>query len=134
MITRRQKETEKIERIKALDKKLSNRKIALDPKGYFLIHVDHAAGELEVQHFSNDIDNLGRATDPKTGKPLGCSSNEKRLPEGIYRGKSAKEVGILLTENPKSIHLSKLDHALYLGRELQRAEMCLVNGETYVQD
>ncbi|MCF8135408.1 MAG: DUF4346 domain-containing protein, partial [Synechococcus lacustris] len=30
--------------------------------------------------------------------------------------------------------ISKLDHALYLGRELQRAEACLENGNDYVQD
>jgi dihydropteroate synthase len=30
--------------------------------------------------------------------------------------------------------LSRLDHALYLGRELQKAELCLEQGIDYVQD
>jgi dihydropteroate synthase len=30
--------------------------------------------------------------------------------------------------------LSRLDHALYLGRELQKAERCLNEGSDYVQD
>jgi dihydropteroate synthase len=30
--------------------------------------------------------------------------------------------------------LSLLNHALYLGRELQRAEACLEQGLDYVQD
>ena len=30
--------------------------------------------------------------------------------------------------------LSKLDHALYLGRELQRAEECLKQSKQYIQD
>ena len=30
--------------------------------------------------------------------------------------------------------LSRLDHALYLGRELQKAEWCLEQGLTYIQD
>jgi dihydropteroate synthase len=30
--------------------------------------------------------------------------------------------------------VSRMDHALYLGRELQRAEACLEQGLEYVQD
>jgi dihydropteroate synthase len=30
--------------------------------------------------------------------------------------------------------MSRLDHALYLGRELQRAERCLEDGSDYIQD
>ncbi len=36
------------ERMQALDERLSQRFIALDPKGYFLIKGDHAAAELEL--------------------------------------------------------------------------------------
>ncbi|MEC9029342.1 MAG: DUF4346 domain-containing protein, partial [Cyanobacteriota bacterium] len=39
-----------------------------------------------------------------------------------------------LTEGQGPYPLSKLDHALYLGRELQRAESCLLSGTPYVQD
>jgi dihydropteroate synthase len=52
----------------------------------------------------------------------------------VFRGRSAKELGIALTEGPGPLCLSRLDHALYLGRELQRAELCLESGRAYVQD
>ncbi|MFL0738443.1 MAG: DUF4346 domain-containing protein, partial [Prochlorococcus sp.] len=41
--------------ISAVDDQLSQRFIALDPSGYFLIRVDASAGELVVEHFFNDI-------------------------------------------------------------------------------
>jgi dihydropteroate synthase len=39
-----------------------------------------------------------------------------------------------LTEGEGPHPLSCLDHALYLGRELQRAEAALAVGADYVQD
>ncbi len=121
-------------RISALDAQLSNRFIALDPKGYFIIRLDPKARELVVEHFSNDIDELGRAIDPETGKPIGCHGGEPRTALKTYRGQSAKELGIKLTEGEGPFPISKIDHALYLGRELQRAEGCLRNQTPYIQD
>ena len=117
-----------------IDEKLSKRSIALDPRGYFLIKIDSSSKELIVEHYTNDIDSHGRATDPDTGDPLSCSSQLKREPLKIYRGRTAKEIGIKLTEGESPYPLSKLDHALYLGRELQKAEGCLLNTKQYVQD
>ncbi len=122
------------EEIKALDKKLSNRFISLDPSGYFIIKVDSTTQELVVEHFSNDIDAKGRAVDPENGKVLGCHDQMKRSPLKIYRGRSAKDVGIQMTEGKTKPPLSRLDHALYLGRELQRAENCLQAETQYIQD
>ena len=120
--------------IQAIDRDLSKRSINLDPKGYFLIKVDSIAGELIVEHFKNDLDNEGRALDPETGQPIGCKAKSKRKPHQVFRGKSAKELGIQLTEGDHPSPISKLDHALYLGRELQKAENCLVREEKYIQD
>jgi len=50
-----------------LDDRLSQRFIALDPKGYFLIKVDHASGVLLLEHYGNTIDDRGLAHDPETG-------------------------------------------------------------------
>ncbi len=122
------------ESISSIDDQLSRRFIALDPSGYFLIRLEASAGELVVEHYTNDLDANGRAVDPDTGELLGCHGGRERLPVGIYRGKSAKQVGIQITEGPGPHPLSRLDHAMYLGRELQRAEACLVNGEIYIQD
>jgi len=120
--------------IRVVDEKLSKRFIHLDPKGYFIIKLDQLANELIVEHYSNDIDNLGRAINPETGKPLECKADQKRSPLNVYRGKSAKEVGIQISEGNQRYPLTKLDHAVYLGRELQRAEECLKQGKKYVQD
>jgi len=115
------------------DEQLSNRFISLDPSGYFLIRVDSSAGELVVERYSNNVDELGRATDPETGEVFACRGLS-RAPVCVYRGRSAKQLGIQLTEGEEPHPLSRLDHAMYLGRELQRAEMCLLNGQVYVQD
>jgi hypothetical protein len=117
-----------------LDGQLSQRFIALDPAGYFLIKVDAGAGELVAEHFGNAIDDRGRATDPETGEVLSCRGALPRSPQAIYRGRTAKELGIALCEGPAPHPLSCLDHALYLGRELQKAEACLRLGLPYVQD
>ena len=117
-----------------LDDAHSNRSIELDPSGYFLIRVDSAAGELVVEHFSNDINEQGLATDPDSGEVLSCQGSGPRVALAQYRGRSAKELGMALTERSGPLPLSRLDHALYLGRELQKAEHCLEQGLDYVQD
>ena len=123
------------ERLQALDERLSQRFIALDPKGYFLIKVDHSAEELVLEHYGNTIDEKGLARDDETGEILSCKGgNGPRHPSAVYRGSTAKQVGIQLTEGEGSHPLSCLDHALYLGRELQKAEVCLKAGTSYVQD
>lgn len=124
-----------ISRRRALDEQLSSRHIALDPAGYFLIRIDATVGELVAEHYSNTIDARGLATDPDTGEVIACrGAREPRRPTAIYRGRSAKELGMALSEGDDPLPLSRLDHALYLGRELQKAELCLEQGIAYVQD
>ena len=117
-----------------LDEALSNRFIALDPGGYFLIKIDREAGELVAEHFGNTINEKGLATDPDTGEVIACRGAGPRTPDAVYRARTAKELGIALTEGEGPHPISRLDHALYLGRELQKAERCLVEGSDYVQD
>jgi hypothetical protein len=117
-----------------LDAQLSSRFIALDPSGYFLIRVDAEAGELVAEHYSNAINERGLATDPESGEVLACRGGGPRVPTSTYRGRSAKELGIALSEGEGPHPLSRLDHALYLGRELQKAQWCLEQGVTYIQD
>ena len=120
--------------IKLLDDKLSKRQIELDPKGYFLIKIDTLTNELILEHYLNNIDNKGRAIDPESGEPIGCKTKRSYQPSSIFRGKSAKEVGIQISEGHSQIPISRLDHAIYIGRELQKAEQCLITGEEYIQD
>ena len=123
-----------INSIKLLDTKLSKRQIELDPKGYFLIKIEPKTNELILEHYLNDIDQKGRAIDPKSGEPIGCKTKSRNQPNNIYRGKSAKQLGIQISEGHGPFPISHLDHAIYIGRELQRAEQCLITGKQYIQD
>ena len=123
-----------INSIKFLDAKLSKRQIELDPKGYFLIKIEPKTNELILEHYLNDIDQKGRAIDPKSGEPIGCNTKSRNQPNNIYRGKSAKQLGIQISEGHGPFPISHLDHAIYIGRELQRAEQCLITGKQYIQD
>tara|TARA_B100000902_G_scaffold357884_1_gene372625 strand:+ start:148 stop:549 length:402 start_codon:yes stop_codon:yes gene_type:complete len=123
-----------IKSIKVLDDKLSRRQIELDPKGYFLIKLDFLTNELILEHYLNNIDNKGRAIDPESGKPIGCKAKSSNQPSNVFRGKSAKELGIQISEGHGPFPISCLDHAIYIGRELQRAEQCLKTGLEYIQD
>ena len=123
-----------INSIKLLDAKLSKRQIKLDPKGYFLIKIEPKTNELILEHYLNDIDPKGRAIDPKSGEPIGCKTKSRNQPNNIYRGKSAKQLGIQISEGHGPFPISHLDHAIYIGRELQRAEQCLITGKQYIQD
>ncbi len=122
------------QQIHFIDEELSKRFISLDPSGYFLIKLDATSKEIVVEHYSNNIDDLGRAIDTETGKPIGCKEKRESSPIKIYKGRSAKEIGIQLTERGNSLPISRLDHALYLGRELQKAESCLLHNKPYIQD
>ena len=123
-----------IHSIKLLDDNLSTRQIELDPNGYFLIKIETVTNELIVEHYLNNIDQKGRAVDPESGKPIGCKTKNRNQPSNIYRGNSAKQLGIQISEGHGPFPISRLDHAIYIGRELQRAEQCLVTGKQYIQD
>ncbi|NDG73861.1 MAG: DUF4346 domain-containing protein [Synechococcaceae bacterium WB8_1B_136] len=122
------------EQRRELDGRLSARFIALDPSGYFLIKLDREAGELIAEHYGNAIDERGLATDPDSGAVISCRGAGPRQPLAVYRARSAKELGMALTEGEGPHPISRLDHALYLGRELQKAERCLEEGGDYLQD
>ena len=115
------------------DKKLSQREIFLDPSGYFIIKINLINKKLVVEHYLNNIDSKGIALDPLTNKPIQCDKQNKRQYNKIFEGNTAKEIGILITEKNNNL-ISKLDHALYLGRELQKAEECLLKDHEYIQD
>ena len=123
-----------INSIKLLDAKLSKRQIKLDPKGYFLIKIEPKTNELILEHYLNDIDQKGRAIDPESGEPIGCKTKSRNQPNNVYRGKSAKQLGIQISEGHGPFPISHLDHAIYIGRELQRAEECMITGKQYIQD
>ena len=116
-----------------IDNNLSNRYIDLDPNGYFIIKVDLEENKIILAHFLNNIDEEGYALDPETNEPIKCDSQNKRVSNEVFKGISAKQLGILITEERNDL-ITRFDHALYLGRELQKAEECLYKKLLYIQD
>ena len=116
-----------------IDNNLSNRYIDLDPNGYFIIKVDLEENKIILEHFLNNINDEGYALDPETNEPIKCDSQNKRVSNEVFKGISAKQLGILITEERKDL-ITRFDHALYLGRELQKAEECLYKQLPYIQD
>ena len=121
------------EKIIYIDKELSKRDIDLDPKGYFIIKLDQINKKIIVEHYLNNINKKGIALDPITNKPIQCDKENKRQYNKVFYGNTAKEIGILITEKNTNL-ITKFDHALYLGRELQKAEECLLKDHEYIQD
>ena len=116
-----------------IDNNLSNRYIDLAPNGYFIIKVDFEENKIILEHFLNNINDDGYALDPETNEPIKCDSQNKRVINEVFIGISAKQLGILITEERNDL-ITKFDHALYLGRELQKAEECLHKRLPYIQD
>ena len=116
-----------------IDNNLSNRYIDLDTNGYFIIKVDLEKNNIILEHFLNNINDDGYALDPETNEPIKCDSQNKRGSNEVFKGISAKQLGILITEERNDL-ITRYDHALYLGRELQKAEECLYKRLPYIQD
>jgi dihydropteroate synthase len=118
----------------AIDSELSNRDIALDPQGYFIIYVDRADGSICAKHYTNVINDRGLAVDPETGKVIPAKRKVNRTSTTLYVGRTAKELCVKILEQTEPSPVSMLDHAAYLGREFVRAEMALLSGAEYIQD
>ena len=97
-----------------IDNNLSNRYIDLDPNGYFIIKVDLEENNIILEHFLNNINDDGYALDPETNEPIKCDSQNKRVSNQVFKGISAKQLGIMITEERNDL-ITRFDHALYLG-------------------
>ena len=122
-----------LDNLKAIDDKLSQRYIELDPAGYFIIYIDREEGLIFAKHFTNVIDERGLAVDPETGKVIPVKGKVERTHTTVYSGRTAKELSIKIFEETKP-PITMLDHAAYLGREFVRAEIALAVGQEYIQD
>ena len=123
-----------LDNLKAIDDKLSQRYIELDPAGYLIIYIDQEQGLIFAKHLTNVIDERGLAVDPETGKVIPVKGKVERTQTTVYSGRTAKELSIKIFEETKPCPITMLDHAAYLGREFVRAEIALAAGQEYVQD
>ncbi|PRW39253.1 pterin-binding family [Chlorella sorokiniana] len=116
----------------ALDNELSKRPLDLDAAGYFIIKLDREAGELVADFYTNFINEQGLACDPATGEVISCKPGQVRLPTRTWRGRTAKALSVEILEKDYGFQpCTHLEHANYLGRELQRAEFALISGQQY---
>jgi dihydropteroate synthase len=120
--------------LKAIDDKLSQRHIDLDPAGYFIIYINREEGLIFAKHFTNIIDERGLAVDPETGKVIPAKGKVERTHTTVYSGRTAKELSVKIFEETQPCAITMFDHAAYLGREFVRAEIALATGQEYVQD
>ena len=121
--------------LQAIDDELSQRPIALDPGGYYIIYLDRDAELICAKHYTNSINERGLAVDPETGEVIACGGQKvERTVEQLYTARTAKELCVKVIESPQPCPITMLDHAAYLGREFTRAEYALVNGTEYIQD
>lgn len=124
-----------IKQLKAIDDRLSKRKIALDPGGYYIIYLDREAGLICAKHYTNIINEKGLAVNPETGEVIAARGKKvERTAETLYTARTAKELCVKVIEEPQPCPITMLDHAAYLGREFARAEYALIAGEEYIQD
>ena len=102
------KQVNEIEKIKEIKAFHNEKEFVQDEKGFFIILVDHDKKEIVCEHYSNDHKLLH-----------------------IIKGKNAEEICATIA---RLNLVSRLDHAAYLGRELQKAEIALKKNLIYEQD
>ena len=116
-----------------LDKFLSARKLPMDPKGYFLIAVDSSAAVIVVEFYSCMVNDQGEVCDLE-GNKIPCHGTNRAEPLQTWRGRTAKELTVMIFEQWQHASIVSVGHAAYIGREVQRAEQCLYSGQYYQQD
>lgn len=117
-----------------IDQQLSERHLDLDPGGYFIIYLDLDTNLICAKHFTNVINEQGLAVDPETGKVIPAKGKVERTATTLFTGRTAKELCVKIFEETDPCPVTMFDHAAYLGREFMRAEIALVQQETYIQD
>lgn len=122
------------QQIHNIDDALSKRSLALDPSGYFIIYVDRQQNLICAKHYSNFINDQGLAVDPETGKTIPARGKVDRQAVHLFTGRTAKELCVEIFEKAQPCPVTLFDHAAYLGREAQRAELALLQQQEYIQD
>lgn len=92
-----------LEDLSAIDNKLSQRHIDLDPKGYFIIYIDPNQRLIYAKHFTNVIDERGLAVDPETGKVIPARGKVERTHTTLFSGRTAKELCVKIFEEKSRI-------------------------------
>jgi len=96
-------------------KKTPKKDIMLDPNGFFVIEIDKKDSEIRVEYYSNVYKN----------KKIVSGKLEK-----VFTGKKADALCDTISKVIPNLLES---HYMYLGRELQKAELALEKNTKYIQ-
>ncbi len=96
-----------------------DRRLVQDPSGFFVIFLDKERREMVIELYEGVVkDKKKKKIDTGKLRATLCGTNAEALCHTIAR----EEL------------VSRFEHAAYLGRELQKAEIALKNGIEYTQD
>merc|ERR1711957_135990 len=108
-----------------LDRFLSTRALTMSDKGYFMIKLDHVEGVIRVTYHSCIRNDEGEVCDVH-GKKISCSGDNRPEPMETFEARTAKELTVKIFERWEHADaLVTVGHAAYIGREAQKAELCL---------
>lgn len=127
------------------------------PKGHgieILMAKSRTANDLEIVGFKNietleittieenQLYRLDYEPDPKGSFTIWIDYHKQKIYTAHLKAGTNKPDLLLISSKAKLIYeeiikrnlLTKIDHAFYMGRELERAEVCLYLGKTYIQN
>jgi hypothetical protein len=87
--------------------------VILDPNGFFIIEINN--NEIRVEYYKNVYK-----------KNIIVSGNLEK----VFIGKKADALCDTISNNITNL---RIEHYMYLGRELQKAQICLENNKKYIQ-
>lgn len=119
---------------KILDSILAARSLTMDPKGYFMVKVDHSKCVIRSTFHSCIVNDKGEVCDVKGNKISCCDGSKGPEPMATFEGRTAKELMCKIFEQWEYKDICSVGHAAYMGREAQKAEAALYAGEFYQQD
>jgi hypothetical protein len=103
----------KVPLIKA--KKIPQKEVILDPNGFFVIEIEKKQNDIRVEYYSNVY-------------------KENKIVSGILKmvfiGDKADSLCDTIVKNVPNLLAT---HYMYLGRELQKAQIALENNKKYIQ-
>lgn len=131
------KQTQRLVQAQRLDRHLSTRGMAMDPKGYFLVKTDPVEFLIIASFHSCMVNDKGEVCDLEGVKIKCCDGGKSPEPMKVWKCRTAKELTTEIFERWEFLDKAELTvgHAAYIGREAQRAEHCLYQtGEKFQQD
>jgi len=95
------------------ESKTMKKDVILDPNGFFVIEINNK--EIRIEYYKNVYKN---------------NMIISGILEKVFVGKKADALCDTIAKNIKNL---RIEHYMYIGRELQKAQTCLENNIKYIQ-